>query len=112
MDLFALSHVHLSVYEFHCFAGDGLPSGEEQYFSQFGDRHASVFMQSKAQFFYVFHRGDPGSMRCFKVCLIFAEDSGEGSDEAGAEQAVWVVEVKSAQAIMSTITIIVINIAL
>ena len=33
-------------------------------------------------------------MRCFKVCLIFAEDSGEGSDEAGAEQAVWVVEVR------------------
>ena len=51
-------------------------------------------------------------MRCFKVCLIVAEDSGEGSDEAGAERAVWVVEVKQVQAIMSTITIIVINIAL
>ena len=49
--MFALSTVHLSHYEFRCFAEDGLPSGEEQYFSQFGDRHASVFMQSKAQFF-------------------------------------------------------------
>ena len=113
--MFALSDVHLSRYHFCCRVGDELPSGEEQYFSQFGDRHASVWMQSKAQFFYVFHRGAPGSMRCYKVCLIFAdetggEESGEASGEAG--RAVWVVEVKPVTAIMSTITIIVINIAL
>ena len=122
MDLFALSDVHLSRYVFRCFSGDGLPSGEEQYFSQFGDRHASVFMQSKAQFFYIFHRGSPGTMRCFKACLVFADhgplssvrsSGGGGGGEAGKdEQVVWVVEVRPVQAIMSTITIIVIKIAL
>ena len=70
--MFAFSDDHLKRYEFFCFSGSGLPSGEEQYFSQFGDRHASVFMQSKAQFFYVFHRGAAGTMKCCKVCLIFA----------------------------------------
>ena len=104
-----MSDVHLPRYEFRCCAGDGLPSGEEQYFSQFGGRHASVFMQSKAQFFYIFHRGAPGTMRRYKVCLIFADsNSPQPSD---AEQAARVVEVRRVQAIMSTITIIVINIA-
>ena len=110
--MFALSTVHLSRYEFRCFAGDGLPSGEEQYFSQFGDRHASVFMQSKAQFFLHLRPRSTGDHEVLQSVPHFAEDSGEGSDEAGAEQAVWVVEVKPVQAIMSTITIIVINIAL
>ena len=112
MGLFALSHVHLSVYEFHCFAGDGLPSGEEQYFSQFGDRHASVFMQSKAQLFLHLPPWRTGVHEVLQSVPHFVEDNGEGNDEAGAEQAVWVVEVKPVQAIMSTITIIVINIAL
>ena len=104
-----MSDVHLSRYQFHCCEGDGLPSGEEQYFSQFGDRHASVFMQSKGQFFYIFHRGAPGTMRCYKVCLIFADSNSPQSSDT--DHAVWVVEVRPVQAIMSTITIIVINIA-
>ena len=48
-----MSDAHLSRYEFRCCKGDGLPSGEEQYFSQFGDRHSSVFMQSKGRFFFI-----------------------------------------------------------
>ena len=99
----------MSRYEFCCCKGDGLPSGEEQYFSQFGDRFASVFMQSKGQFFYIFHRGAPGSMQCYKVCTIFADHNSPQSSDT--DKVVWVVEVKTQQAIMSTITIIVINIA-
>ena len=101
-----MSDVHLSRYQFRCCEGDGLPSGEEQYFSQFGDRYASVFMQSKGQFFYIFHRGAPGTMRCYAVCAIFADSSPQSAD---TDHAVWVVEVRPVQAIMSTITIIVIN---
>ena len=104
-----MSDAHLSRYTFRCCREEGLPSGEEQYFSQFGDRHASVFMQSKAQFFYIFHRGAPGTMKCYKVCLIFADPHSPQSSDT--ERVVLVVEVKSVQAIMSTITIVVINIA-
>ena len=110
--MFALSDVHLSHYHFCCRRGDELPSGEEQFFSQFGDRHLSVFMQSKVQFCYVFRRRAPGTMRCYKLCLIFGDDeTGEGNVQ-GRGRAVWVVEVKPVTAIMSINTIIVINIAL
>ena len=47
-------------------------------------------------------------MQCYKVCLIFADPGPQSADN---EHAVWVVEVKAVKAIMSTITIIVINIA-
>ena len=112
--MFAFSDDHLKRYEFFCFSGSGLPSGEEQYFSQFGDRHASVFMQSKAQFFYVFHRGAAGTMKCCKVCLIFADHSTVPSPQDAVdndEHVVRVVQVTPISAIMATITTIVINIA-
>ena len=106
-----MSDVHLSHYEFRCCSGDGLPSGEEQYFSQFGDRHASVFMQANEHFFYIFHRGVPGSMQCYKVCLIFADPDTVNSPLSDNEHAVWVVEGKPVEDIMATITIIVITTA-
>ena len=46
-------------------------------------------------------------MKCYKACLLFADPN---SLQPLDGQAVWVVEVKQVQAIMSTITIIVINI--
>ena len=84
--------VHLSHYEFRSCSGDGLPSGEEQYFSQFGDRQSSVFIQSKAQFFYISHRGAPGSLKCYKVCLVFADSNTvNNSPLSYNEHPVWVV---------------------
>ena len=107
-----MSPVRYGRHTLRCCQGDGLPSGEEQYFSQFGDRHASVFMQSKAQFFLVFHRGAQGTMRCYKVCLMFADPAEDCPlSSAQNEHAVWVVEVKPVQAIMSIMTTIVISIA-
>jgi hypothetical protein len=94
-----MSTVHLQKYEFYTFRGSGLPSGEEQYFSMFGDRHSAVFMQSKAQFFWIFHRGAPGTMRVFKAGLIFGDDDDNTvpcppSDEHVKQNVVWVVELK------------------
>ena len=61
----------------------------------FDNRNVSVFMQSKAQFFYVFHRGAVGTMSVHKICCIPA-DPEDADDE---EQAVRVVEVKPVKAI-------------
>ena len=46
-------------------------------------------------------------MRCYKVCLISTDPHSPMSSDT--EQAVWVVEVRPVQAIVSTITVIVIN---
>ena len=115
-----MSPVHMRSYEFFCFSDDGLPSGEEQYFSMFGDRNSSVFLQSKGQFFFIFHRGSAGTMKVYKACLIFADDDSvpcpESMDLLGpveqeaAERAVWVVEVKPVQAMRSIIRIATITI--
>jgi len=52
-----------------------VPNKEEQYFAPFGPGyHASVYMQGQGQFFYVFHRGGPGSMEVHKLCCLTEDD--------------------------------------
>ena len=56
-----------------------VPNMEDQYFAPHGPGYnASVYMQGKGEFFYVFHRGSPGTMEVHKLCCLPNEDVEEG----------------------------------
>ena len=53
------------------------PMDATTFFGLFRDQNASVWMQSKAQFFWVFHRGEVGNVRAFKILGRYEEKVGE-----------------------------------
>ena len=73
----AMSPDHLSKLEFHYFESPLMPSGEQQCFSLLGSPNFAVYMQTKAQFFWVFLRASSGSAKVFKACLMFADNDVE-----------------------------------